>query len=82
VFHLPFHQAEGFLSSLIQLMGLVLDTPHSVRTVVSFPKHTHQGLSQRIPAALGVGPPEDEMCGDVVGLPVLGGLHHDYRRVA
>ena len=37
VFHLPLRQAEGFVSSLICLMGLDLKTPHSVRTVVSLP---------------------------------------------
>jgi transposase InsO family protein len=42
----------------------------------------HQGIGQRIPD-----PPEDTLSADrsssrIVGYPVLGGLHHDYRRVA
>ena len=41
----------------------------------------HQALGQRIPMAAGVGPPLAES-GKVVALPVLGGLHHDYRRAA
>ncbi len=41
----------------------------------------HQGLGQRIPTSAGVGPPSGAT-GKIVPLPVLGGLHHDYRRAA
>jgi len=42
----------------------------------------HQGLGQRVPA-LGVSPvPTRHDAGDIVALPVLGGLHHAYRRAA
>ncbi len=42
----------------------------------------HQGLNQRIPApANAVAPPEQEPR-KVIALPVLGGLHHDYRWAA
>jgi hypothetical protein len=41
----------------------------------------HQGLGQRIPNADGVGP-TPESGGKVIALPVLGGLHHDYRMAA
>jgi hypothetical protein len=43
----------------------------------------HQGIGQRIPD-----PPEDILSADmespsrIVGYPVLGGLYHDYRRIA
>jgi transposase InsO family protein len=39
---------------------------------------THQGIGQRIPE----GPVNENHQGKIVALPVLGGLHHDYRRVA
>ena len=38
----------------------------------------HQGIRQRIPE----GPVNDNHEGTIVALPVLGGLHHDYRRAA
>ena len=38
----------------------------------------HQGIGQRIPN----GPVNDNCTGKVVAIPVLGGLHHDYRRAA
>ena len=38
----------------------------------------HQGIGQRIPA----GPVNDNHAGKVIAIPVLGGLHHDYRRAA
>ena len=38
----------------------------------------HQGIGQRIPDA----PANDNRTGNVVAIPVLGGLHHDYRRAA
>ena len=38
----------------------------------------HQGIGQRIPD----GPGNDNCHGNIVAIPVLGGLHHDYRRPA
>jgi putative transposase len=38
----------------------------------------HQGLGQRIPD----GPMNDSHAGEVIAIPVLCGLHHDYRRAA
>ena len=55
---------------------------HSVLTeYVNYVNHArpHQVLRQEIP--LGVGHPSTAH-GRVVGFPVLGGLHHDYRRAA
>lgn len=37
----------------------------------------HQGVNQTTPVATTI-----TASGDVIGLPVLGGLHHDYRRAA
>ena len=49
----------------------------------------HQSLGQRTPSAVFAGneaapdPGESEVgCGEVVSIPVLGGLHHDYRWAA
>lgn len=42
----------------------------------------HQGLSQRIPGSVGRPPDEPPVGGDIVATPILGGLHHDYRRAA
>ncbi len=42
----------------------------------------HQGLNQRIPAPLRILPDMNRTGQRVEAIPVLGGLHHDYRRVA
>jgi transposase InsO family protein len=39
----------------------------------------HQGLQQRLPCPTLLSEQTD---GEIVGIPVLGGLHHDYRRKA
>jgi Integrase core domain len=42
----------------------------------------HQGIQQRVPHGKVTCMPPDE-CGDrIISVPVLGGLHHEYRRVA
>jgi putative transposase len=38
----------------------------------------HQDIGQQIPD----GPVNDNNAGKVIAIPVLGGLHHDYRRAA
>lgn len=41
----------------------------------------HQGLSQKIPGDDGIGTPA-AADGEIIAMPVLGGLHHDYRTAA
>ena len=66
---------------------VILNQPHLRRVLEEYAHacfnkaRPHQGLRQRIPANEGVGPP-DETTAKVVAIPVLGGLHHDYRRAA
>jgi len=40
----------------------------------------HQGIKQQIPEQKAGSAPEDHTCGKVLAFPILGGLHHDYRR--
>jgi putative transposase len=52
----------------------------TIRKYASYFNHArpHQGIEQRIPC-----PPESlPRSGKIVSLPILGGLHHDYRRQA
>jgi putative transposase len=42
----------------------------------------HQGIRQQIPDHYGEPGPADREDGKILALPVLGGLHHDYRRSA
>ena len=42
----------------------------------------HQGIQQQIPAASEAAVVSGKATGKVIGFPVLGGLHHDYRRAA
>ena len=65
---------------------LILSEEHLRRVINEYVAYfgisrPHQSLGQRIPGSSGVGPADDQG-GEVVALPVLGGLHHDYRRAA
>ena len=42
----------------------------------------HQGIGQAIPTGAPAVGQQDTATGRVVAFPILGGLHHDYRRVA
>jgi putative transposase len=42
----------------------------------------HQGIRQQIPERYGEPVPLDHQRGQILSLPILGGLHHDYRRSA
>ena len=42
----------------------------------------HQGIKQQIPETQAGPVPADRAGGKVLSFPVLGGLHHDYRRSA
>ncbi len=66
---------------------LVLGEAHLrrvLRAYVTYFNHArpHQGIRQAIPAGARPVEPQDVGRGHIVAFPVLGGLHHDYRRVA
>jgi hypothetical protein len=42
----------------------------------------HQGTRQRIPDPPPLSAPPSNQSSKVLAIPVLGGLHHDYRRAA
>jgi putative transposase len=42
----------------------------------------HQGIQQQIPELLVQSAPRHSQRDQVIAVPVLGGLHHDYRMVA
>jgi hypothetical protein len=45
------------------------------------PARPHQGIAQQLPAPT-VSPPGEANAGKVLAIPVLNGLHHDYRWAA
>ena len=82
---------EGFLGSVRRECLdhiLILGEDH-LRSVLKEYVHTyfnvarpHQGLGQQIPHRVGSPPRASNPGGEIVAVPVLGGLHHDYRRAA
>jgi transposase InsO family protein len=42
----------------------------------------HQGIRQQIPGQSAKSVPQDHESGKILSFPILGGLHHDYRRSA
>jgi len=82
---------ERFLGSVRRkcLDILVLDERHLRRILTEYVAHfnearPHQGIDQRTPASVGVASPHrpPDAAHAVIGLPVLGGLHREYRRAA
>jgi transposase InsO family protein len=77
--------AERFFGSLRRECldhVIVLNDQHFDRVVLQYVRYhdvarPHQGLGQRTPVAA-----ERPATGKIVALPVLGGLHYDYRRAA
>jgi putative transposase len=66
---------------------LIFSASHArrvIREYVTFFNHRrpHQGINQQIPQPLFLIPLSQEEPRQVIGLPVLHGLHHDYRRAA
>jgi len=66
---------------------LIFSEGHARRVIheyVTFFNHSrpHQGINQQIPEPLFLPPLPQEALRQVIGLPVLHGLHHDYRRAA
>jgi putative transposase len=55
-----------------------------LKSYVLYFNHTrpHQGLGQRIPEPLMLSASSPNQSGQVRSVPVLGGLHYDYRRAA
>ncbi len=78
---------ERFLASLHRECldhMLILNERHLAKVVREYAGYfnharPHQGIGQRIPMPPKVEPPQT---GKVIAFPVLGGLHHDYRRAA
>ena len=58
------------LEAVLLLAGAVADAYHNAA-------RPHQGIHQLTPV-----PAERPAEGNIVAFPVLGGLHHDYRRAA
>jgi transposase InsO family protein len=66
---------------------LILSEAHlrrALRAYVAYfnGERPHQGIAQRLPVPRETAPANDAPAGRVATVPVLGGLHHAYRRVA
>ncbi len=63
---------------------LIISEQHLLETLTAYVRHLnagrpHQGIGQLVPAGSSTAAIGN---GEVIALPVLGGLHHDYRRAA
>ncbi len=66
---------------------LVVSEAHLLRVLKEYMMYfnrsrPHQGIDQRVPAADESAGPAGGSGGNVIAFPVLGGLHHEYRRAA
>jgi hypothetical protein len=66
---------------------LLMGEHHLARVVKAYVRYfndarPHQGVGQRIPARAPAPLPPPLPEGSVISIPVLGGLHHDYRWAA
>ena len=74
----------GALTGTVLDFVLIMGEKHLHRVVKEYVTYynrarPHQGIDQAIPEGA---PGIDRADGKVISLPVLGGLHHDYRRAA
>jgi putative transposase len=42
----------------------------------------HQGIHQQVPQGEVTSVPPEQRCDRIISVPILGGLHHEYRKVA
>ena len=66
---------------------LILDESHLRRVLKEYVTYfncsrPHQGINQRVPELKEKADLNGGTLGKVIALPILGGLHHDYRRAA
>lgn len=66
---------------------LILHEQHLFRILQAYVAYfnrarPHQGLQQQIPDQLAFSRPTEARDGPILAVPVLGGLHHAYRRAA
>jgi transposase InsO family protein len=66
---------------------LILSEKHLHRVLRAYVKYfnearPHQGLHQKVPQGEVTSIPPDRSGDRIISVPILGGLHHDYRRVA
>ncbi|MHB8627047.1 MAG: integrase core domain-containing protein [Aggregatilineales bacterium] len=95
IIHTPYHSpqanaiCERFIGSVRREcldFVLILSEAHGRKIIREYAlffnqARPHQGIDQQIPMPSHTPLAIDHTC-QVVGLPVLNGLHHDYRRVA